>query len=164
MADIVTKTEVITMAFARPVSENHIEDGLINAIQVKHILPVLGEDFYNAVILTPASYTTLLTYLKPIVAHFVRYYILPTIFRDVSNTGVNAIPGNNRSMGTTEDLGSVRQSTLDIANIYISALKKYLNDNSSTYPLYYKSSVPEIEFAGGLLIRNRISEINEDEE
>lgn len=151
MADIATKSECIAMAFSRPVSENHIEDGLINAIQVKYILPLLGEDFFDDVILTPASYTALLALLKPIVANYVKFHILPTVFRDVSNTGVNAIPGNNRTTGTTEDLGSVRQSTLDIAQMYADVVLKYLDDNDSSYPLYYKRD--NILIAGGIIVR-----------
>jgi hypothetical protein len=158
MADICTKTEVITMAFSRPVSESQIEDGVINAVQVRYLLPILGKDFYDDVILTPASYTALLVYLKPIVAHYVRFHVLPTIFADVSNTGINKIPGNNRVPGTTEDLGSIRQTTLDIAGIYVTALTKYLNDNEALYPLYDKWKNPEnrIDIAGGLIIRKQI--------
>ena len=155
MADIASKSEVIAMAFQRPIAESRIEDGLINAIQVRYILPILGEDFYDAVILTPASYTALLVYLKPIVAHYVRYHILPEIFVEVSNTGLNKIPGNNRVAGATEDLGSLRQSALDIASFYVTALTKYLNDNYASYPLYYGGTNPEnrIDIAGGIIMK-----------
>lgn len=160
MADIATIAEVITAAFTRPINVARIPTGMINAVQVKHILPILGEDFYNDVIANPANYATLLTYLKPIVAHYVRFTILPDIFSEVSNTGINKVPGNNRTAGTTEDLGSMRQSTLDIAGLYVKALTKYLNDNETIYPLYIKGNNPDnnIEFAGGLIIRKEISD------
>ena len=163
MADICTKAEVITMAFTRPITEARIKDGIINAVQQKYIMPILGEDFYDDVILTPASYTTLLAYLKPIVAHYVRYMMLPELLVEDSNTGLNKIPGNNRTAGTTEDLGSKRQNALDIAQIYTTALTKYLDDNSSTYPLYYEGQNPDnmVNISGGIITRNELSDIDD---
>jgi hypothetical protein len=166
MADIASVAEVLAAAFTRPIATARIPAGMVNAVQVKYILPLLGEEFYDDVILTPASYTTLLVYLKPIVAYFVKFTILPDIFVEVSNTGGNKVPGNNRTAGTTEDLGSMRQSTLDTANLYVKALTKYLDDNEALYPLYDKDNNPDnnICFAGGLIIRNEVDNdfINED--
>lgn len=153
MADLITTTEVIALAFQRPVNKDRIEDALINAIQVRYILPVLGEDFYDAVIAAPGSYTDLVAYLKPIIAYYVKFHILPDISIDVANTGVNKVPGHNRQSGTTEDLGMVKQSTLDTALMYVSAMTKFLDDNYADYPLYYSGSNPDnkIDIAGGII-------------
>lgn len=155
MADIATKTEVIAIAFTRAIPEARIPDGFIHAIEVKYILPILGEDFYDALVLTPGSYTALIALLKPVVAHYVRFELLPSIFVEISNTGLNKVPGNNRSAGTTEDLGSMRQSTLDIAGMYVTSTTKYLDDNYTAYPLYYRGTNPEnrVEIMGGIIMQ-----------
>ena len=156
MADLMTPTEVVALAFQRPIAVSRIEDALINAIQVRYILPILGEDFYDAVVADAASYTALVAYLKPIIAYYVRYQILPDVFTDVANTGVNRIPGNNRVPGTSDDLGSLKQSALETAMMYVSAMTKYLDDNYTDYPLYYPGANPDnrVQISGGIIHRN----------
>jgi hypothetical protein len=163
MADIVTKTEVVTLAFGRAVSETRIEDGLIAAISEKYLIPVLGEDFYDDVIANAINYTALLVYLKPIVSYFVKFHLLPEIFVEISNTGLNKVPGNNRVAGSTDDLGASRQNTLDIANMYMARLRKYLDDNSTTYLLYYPGSDVnnKIDIAAGVIIRKHYRDADE---
>lgn len=156
MNNLCTKSDVVTLAFQRPINENRIEDSLIASIQLKYIKPILGRDFYYAVLTAPLSYPNLLPLIKPIIAHYCRYHLLPEIFTEVSNTGVNKINGNNRSAGTSEDLGSLRQATLDVVLAHSDTLTEYLNENQSSYPLYYPGSNPgnRISFAGGIIIKN----------
>jgi hypothetical protein len=160
MADFATKSEVLTMAFQRTMPESRIEDGLINAVQVKHLMPILGEDFYDDVVANPINYTTLLTYLKPIVAQFVKYYILPQVYLEISNSGVNQVPGNNRTPASMDGLGIVQQNALDHAELLVKALVKYLDDNSATFTLYYPSVNPAVryEIAGGIIFKNDIED------
>jgi hypothetical protein len=153
MTELITKAEIVTLAFSRDISTIRMPENIIHAVEIKHIKPVLGEDFYNAVITTVASYAALIVYLKPVIAFFVKFYILPEIYNDISNTGVNRLQGNNRASSSLDDLGSARQNCLDSANMYVEALTTYLNDNYSLYPLYYQSANPvnKIQIAGGII-------------
>jgi hypothetical protein len=159
MADICTIAEVKSLAFDKPITDTRFKTGLINAIQVKYILPLLGETFYNDVIANAGNYTALLPFLKPVVAYYVKFHMLPDLSTDVSDTGTNKVPGNNRT--AVEDIGGVRQSALDMAQLHVSALTKHLKDN--TYPLYFASSNPDnkISIAGGVIIRNNTYDIDD---
>src|SRR3990172_2214202 len=153
MTDLITKEEVIALAFQRPINTTKIPDGLINSIQVKHIKPALGKDFYNAVTAAQETYDTLVDLIKPAMAAFVKFYILPEIYNDISNSGINKIPGINRAAGTNEDLGSARQIALDQANLAMGALTDSLKDNETLYPLYSAGRDPnrKVEIAGGII-------------
>ena len=164
MADIATKSEVLTAAFQRTMPESRIEDGLIHSVEVKHIRPLLGDDLYDDVLANPINYTTLLTYLKPILAQFVKFYILPQVYAEVSNTGINQVPGNNRTPATPDTLSSMKQNALDHADLHIQSLNKYLDDNSDSYPLYYQSANPAIKYQiiGGIICEKGPSDDDND--
>lgn len=163
MTDLITKEEVITLAFQRPISTTKIPEGLINSIQVQHLKPALKKDFYNAVIAAPQTYDTLVDLIKPALAAFVKFYILPEIYNDISNSGINKIPGINRAAGTNEDLGSARQIALDQANLAMAAVTDYLNDNATNYPLYSPGGDPnnKVIIAGGIIFATDYTEDQE---
>jgi len=58
--------------------------------------------------------------------------------------------------GTSEDLGSLKQSALETAMMYVSAMTKYLDDNYTDYPLYYPGANPDnrVQISGGIIHRN----------
>jgi hypothetical protein len=155
MTDLITKEEVIALAFQRPINTMKIPDGLIAAIQRTHIRPILGKNFYLVVLANPDSYEVVVDLIKPILALFTKFYVLPEIYNDISNSGINKIPGINRAAGTVEDLGSARQIALDQANLACQELSEFLKDNASTYPLYIWQQDPNqtIDISGGIISR-----------
>jgi hypothetical protein len=142
MAALLTKDEIIAISFTRKVDTVKIMDKLIESVQYTHIQPFLGKVLFDKVIATPLSYTDLLAYLKPIIAYYVKYYVLPEIWIDISTTGINKVNGNNRTQGQNDEFNQARQSALDMANLNIKLLTGYLNDNYSSYPDYYSASNP----------------------
>ena len=118
-------------------------------------MPLLGEDFYDAVIASPSTYTDLIEYIKPVLAYFVKLHVLPTLWMEVGSVGIAHIQGRNREQ--VNDYEAVKQATIDTAKMYALRLAKYLDDNSDSYPLYYQGSSPEemIIDAGGILFRKR---------
>jgi hypothetical protein len=163
MADICTKADIKTLAFRRAISDLQIGDGIINAIQIRYIKPVLGTEFYNELIANQANYATLIALLKPAIAQYVKFHILPDLAIDISNTGINKIPGNNRSAAGGDELGSVKQSALDEAGLYMAVVTDHLNDNETDYPLYFRSANPEnrIEIIGGIISRTDEADIDD---
>ena len=162
MNELMTKDEVISLAFQRPITTTKIQDGLIQSVQILHIRPVLGLDLYTLVIAAPTTtYAALVAMLKPALANFVKFYILPEIYNDISNSGINKIPGINRAPGAVEDLGSARQIALDQANLNMNLVSDFLKANATVtiYKNYIWQEDPnnQIQIAGGIISRIDVS-------
>ncbi len=159
MAYFITKADVLAVpvVFSREVEEDKIQDDLIESVTQRHIMPILGEDFYDDVVANPANYVTLKTYLLPVVANYIKYYILPDIHSEVSTAGINTITGQNKQPVPLESLETVRQSTLDAALLQGQRLLKYLTDNEDDLPLYVPGANPQnrVEIAGGMVFDKR---------
>lgn len=155
--ELMTKSEVIDIAFERKIEANKFNTHIIEMVQEKHILPVLGEDFYDAIIDAPASYTAVIDLIKPALAYFVKYYLLASLYSEIGTLGIAKITGTNRITDDRANYEALRQSTLELAKMATQRLAKYLDDNSDTYPLYYMGSSPEerIVEAGGIIFRKR---------
>jgi hypothetical protein len=151
-----TKAEIIARAFTRTLTETRIQDDVVEACQTKYIKPLLGEDFYNAVILTPGDYTTLIsTYLKPILAWWVRYMILPELRTELSDLGIVTVGIKDATPVDNETFAQVRDNTRIIAEQKEKLLTEYLEDNYSSYPLYYPRLNPNnrVEIVGGIVMK-----------
>jgi len=165
MAALLTEAEVISNAFTR--SQNlaiKIPDNILEPVQDKHIRPILGDDFYEAVVAAPSGYTDLVAFIKPVIAYFVKFYVLKDIAIDISTSGLNKIIGNNRQAGQAGDLGTVEQHALEMADVHSQRLTQYLNDNEDSFPLYYKWSNARnrITTAGGIIFdRPNIDEVDD---
>lgn len=159
MAYFITKADVLAVpvVFSREVEEEKIQDDLIESVTQRHIMPILGEDFYDDVVANPLNYTTLKTYLLPVVANYIKYYILPDIHSEVSTAGINTITGQNKQPVPVESMEVVRQSTLDAAHLQAQRLLKYLTDNEDSLPLYVPGANPQnqVNIAGGMVFDNR---------
>ena len=155
MAYFITKADVlaIPVVFSREIEEEKIQDDLIESVTQMHILPILGEDFYDDVVANPLNYATLKTYLLPVVANYVKYYILPDIHSETSTAGINTITGQNKQPVPLESLENVRQSTIDAAHLQAKRLLKYLTDNEDDLPLYVPGANPQntTKIAGGII-------------
>ncbi len=160
MAYFITKADIlnvvadsIAVVFSREVEEEKIQDNLIESVTERHIMPILGEDFYDDVVANPSNYVTLKTYLLPVVANYVKYYILPDIHTEVSTAGMNVITGQNKQPVPRESMEGVRQSTLDAAHLQAQRLLKYLTDNEDSLPLYVPGANPQntTKIVGGMV-------------
>lgn len=153
---IMTKADIIARAFTRALSESRIQDDIIEACQTKYIKPLLGEDFYNAVILAPTDYVTLVgTYLKPILAWWVRYMILPELRTELSDLGIVTVGIKDATAVDNETFAQVRDNTRIVAEQKEKLLTEYLRDNLSSYPLYYPNLNPSnsVEVVGGIVMK-----------
>ncbi len=151
---LMTKAEIVARAFTRTVSESRIPDDILSACETKYIKPILGEDFYNAVVATPSSYATLLTYIKPVLAWRVRYMILPELRTELSDLGVNTINIKEGANVDNDLFAQIRDNTRIVAEEKEKLLTDYLIDNSSSYPLYYPSEDPnsQVKISGGIIM------------
>ena len=163
---LITKAEVISIAFVRTVDQSKIPDHLIGTVEEKHIRPILGDDFFEAVIAAPLSYSSLTPYLENIIANYVKFYILPDVYREITDLGISIIQGQNRQVSDVNGLEYSRQNTLDIAKMLIDICEKYLYDNSTSYPLYNfgNSAMNNIVIAGGIIFKKHEEFNSSDEE
>jgi len=166
MGALLTTDKVIELAFTRKIELKNIPSNIIESIQERYIRPMLGNDFFDALIASPSTYTTLLVYIKPILAYYVKLYLLPELFIKISNTGLNRIEGNNRKITSKEDFSIIETSTLKFIDVHTDRLTRYLNDNSANYPLYYKWKNPEnrISISGGIIFEDNSNLLEDDDD
>ena len=155
MAYFITKADILAVpvVFSREVEAEKIQDDLIESVTQKHIMPILGEDFYDDVVANPLNYVALKTYLLPVVANYIKYYILPDIHSEISDAGLNVMTGQNKQSVPRQSLEGVRQSTLDAALLQGQRLLKYLTDNEDSLSLYVPGANPQnrVEIIGGMV-------------
>jgi hypothetical protein len=155
---LITKAEIIARAFTRQVSESRIPDDIVTACETKYLKTIIGGDFYDAIVATPASYTTLLTsYIKPLLAWRVRYMLLPELRTELSDLGILTIQVKDASAVDNELFAQVRDNTLIVCEEKEKLLTEYLVDNSSSYPLYYPGLDPvrRVDIKGGIIMDKR---------
>ena len=158
MANIMTPAEVISAAFDRAVEENKVPANVIAAAQVKHVKPILGEDFYEAVVADLSTYAALATIIKPMLAYFVKFWVLPKIHVETGSVGMAIIQGQNRQPATKNDAETLREDALQMARMHGEILRRYLEVNQSSYPLYFRGTNPQeqVTIAGGIVIDKRL--------
>jgi hypothetical protein len=134
------------------------------ACEIKYLRPILGTDFYDAVVLAPASYTTLMAFISPMLAWYVKYMLLPELKVEVSDLGVNRISVQSATNADDESYAQMRDQALIVAESRRTLLVEHLDDNTSTYPLYVSGDTPDnkTEIVGGILFRKPASDADED--
>ena len=167
MAYFITKANVLASAvtFTRTIDEKYIPTGLIEALTIKYIMPILGEDFYDDLVANPDNYTELITYILPVVAAYVKFSILPEIHTITGSSGMVQTTGQNKNPVTRDGLEGLRQVAIDQAELFAEVLHKYLEDNSDDYPLYYSSDNAQnsIVIAGGIAFDQGYVPYDDDE-
>lgn len=154
---LVTKAEIIAAVFTRSVTESRIQTDLLEVVQHKYLRPILGEDFYDAVIASPSSYTALLTYIKPVLFWYAKYLILPELRYEISDLGTNQLQIDRATPLTDEGFAMIRDQALIIAEEKVKILNEYLYDNMASYPLYYisQNSAENVSIVGGIIMRKK---------
>lgn len=165
MSALITIAEVISTAFDRTIETTKFKDADIEAIQLKHLEPVLGPDFYDAVVATPGDYSTIIAKIKLALAYLVKYYALPSLGSELGTTGFGVFAGPNKQAPNSRDiLADHQEEALRMASFHMNTLRKYLYDNTSSYPLYSIMADPEnaIIEAGGIAFERYSRLENED--
>ncbi|MFA6335583.1 MAG: hypothetical protein WCX48_08525 [Bacteroidales bacterium] len=136
MAHLITASEVITIAFIgeEKISSDKIKDVSIDIAEKEFIIPHIGQDLYDALIL--GSYTELATLLEKPLAFYVRFLILPEIAVSVANMGLmQSINDYSRPVSSAMQ-NTLLQRTLKNAETLMDTVVKYIQDNYELYPEY----------------------------
>jgi hypothetical protein len=134
MGHLITSDEVISYVFIgeEKVKSAHIKSSMIDVAEKRFIIPFIGQDMFDAII--GGSYTDILALLKPCLAFFVRYVVLPDLSISVTNMGMMSNHTDYSSSVTNEDKRVLRQSALDNGQSLLNSIIHYLNDNHDSYP------------------------------
>lgn len=166
MGNWITEGEVISQAFDRKIETGKIDDNLINSVQQRHVLPILGEDFYDAIDADTATYSAVIAQIKPMLAYYIKFYVLPRIMVEIGTFGMARIQGQNRQPADQIDYEKLRQDALEMAQLHGGVLRKWLEDNESSYPLYFRGSNPQerVKIKGGIIMRQNDPWFNPEED
>lgn len=166
MNKMITAEEVVTIAFNRQVNANKISDSIILAAQYKFLRPILTEDLYEAfeADIDGSTYSDLKTHTDQVLAWYVKYLVLPELFVEVSDRGINILDGLNAASINDQRFIDYRESLLTIAEIAVKRLTEHLSDND--YTGYYRSKNPDnnIIVAGNIVFEQRKNPWGEDDD
>jgi hypothetical protein len=128
---------------------------LILACEYKYLKPILGSDFYDAVVADPSSYSDLLDIAKPMLAWYVRYMLLPELKTEISDLGINRISIEGATNADEEAYAQTRNQALIIAESRREQLEEHLEDNYDDYDDYVPGDNPDnkVDIAGGIIFK-----------
>lgn len=147
-----TAAEVVTTAINNKNFDTAlIKDDFILAAELDDIRPALGDDFYDAIVAAPASYTTLLVYIKKALAFFTLVKALPFIHIHMNSLGVNTALGDNAPNATDRQRADLEESCQRTGEVHLQEMNRYLTNNN-TLTLYALWSGNSRQKFGGLLL------------
>ncbi len=164
MAQLITATEIITLAFTNEnVDPFAIKDTFIEISQEEHILPILDEDLYNEIVeqndaatLTAENTTLLDDYIKPALAFYTKYEILDDLSVETTDKGLQVAESDFSRAANGQERGDMKNKAKKHADTFADKMTRFLND-SDDYPLYSAgNSQRNIGGSfGGIIMRNR---------
>ena len=129
---------------------------VIELVQDKYILPLLGTSLYNTIethILAyinsattiPAAYKTLIdNYILKMMVHYIMYESSPTFKFRYANKGIMTNSSDNGQPIPTNDMEYLMNIWKTNGEMYGDRMIKYLNYNNSTYPTYNNNTGADI--------------------
>lgn len=149
-------TYFITESYLRsntPLNQNLDINDIVNNIdpaQDMYIQPILGQNFYNALLVSysaqtlTADETTLVMHIKPALAYRAAEMSLPFIQYQIKNKGPQVQSGDFSSPVDQTQLNYLRNELKNRAEFYEQRLINYLCDNSSLFPAYTTNNSTDI--------------------
>jgi len=129
---------------------------VIELVQDKYILPLLGTSLYNTIethILAyinnattiPAAYKTIIdNYILKMMVHYIMYESSPTFKFRYANKGIMTNNSDNGQPIPTNDMEYLMNIWKTNGEMYGDRMIKYLNYNNSTYPTYNNNTGADI--------------------
>jgi len=129
---------------------------VIELVQDKYILPLLGTSLYNTIethILAyinsattiPAAYKTIIdNYILKMMVHYIMYESSPTFKFRYANKGIMTNSSDNGQPIPTNDMEYLMNIWKTNGEMYGDRMIKYLNYNNSTYPTYNNNTGSDI--------------------
>lgn len=144
---LVTSAEVVAECFTFQKTDTYlVKNTHIEAAQLNSIEPILGADLYAQIIAHKAA-GTLTANETILVNDYIKrpllwYSYANSIINIVNQTGSAGIVQHNTEFGNQSGQAAIANTTAEairLADTYRAVLKKYLDANSTLYPLYATS-------------------------
>jgi hypothetical protein len=157
MSYLITQAEVVALAFT---DKNFLPAKVLAShIAIAHegfLRPAIGDEFYMHLTndaVTVEETNLINTYLKPPIAWWVRYIILPDVIAHVSNTGVQLVQPQGTVMASDKQAGLLRDQALENAKILMDTAIRFIVKNELLFPLYsYSDTVTSsVNVRGGVI-------------
>lgn len=152
MNNLITAEEVVKLAFSvtEQIKPTAIVESKIIAAEEKYLRPVLGS-LLDA--LKNGKYPELLNdYIKPALAYYVRYGIIPDLSLKLNSMGAQTAFTNHTSAATDKQRSEMRMQAKDDADALLLKALRYIKDGD--FPEYdsQKNVRRKVIMNGGLII------------
>jgi hypothetical protein len=138
-----------------------IKDNYIYITQLETVKPAIGEDFYDALILEVASGTytglneTLVTsYIKPMLAFYVKARVLPELRLRTTNKGIMINSSDTSDAASKEEVAALQDIAKEMGDALLDEMRRYISDNSSSFSDYVNSE-SETKISANIIIPKR---------
>ncbi len=147
-----TPAEVVTEAINNKNFDTAlIKSDFILAAELDDIKPVLGDDFYDAVAASPATYATLVTYIKKALAFFTIVKALPFIHSQINTTGVVVNSSEWGAAATDGQRADMMTAAQRMGEVHLEELRRYLTNNNTNTLYALWSGNTRKKFTGFIL-------------
>jgi len=156
MAQLTTASEVISKAFTNLNTDpTLVKDSYIETAQIRHIKPILANgvvklsdslyqeivDQNNTATLTADNLILLDDYIKPCLAFFVLFEVLPHLHVNTTSAGLQLPSSDFSSTASDAQRALIRKDAIDKGNSLVDKMTEFIEDesNEGKYPKYYAS-------------------------
>jgi hypothetical protein len=135
MPDIIALSDLQTITNLNSnVEERKVKAGIVDAH--REAKKVLGTTLYDLVYATPASYTTLIGYLKYFMAWRAKERAVFDMYAEPDKAGIYVKEGNEHRALSGKELSELKSTYRSRADEYLEELIAYLDNNIDDYPEY----------------------------
>lgn len=169
MGQLISAQEIVNKAFVnKNTSLLFFKVEFIEIAQEEHIRPVLTDKLYDDIVakndagpLTGKDLILLNDFIKPALAHYVKWEVLPEINMQTSSKGTRQLGDEVSSASSSKDRADLYARVKSQADTLRDKITRFIQneDNIDDFPLYRRGEnvANSTEFIGGVVI------IDEDE-
>lgn len=153
MKVLMTPEEASLMAFGGKVAAARITEADIAATQRRYIEPVLGASLWGAI--ESGKYAPLVEeWIKPALALFLKYMLLPAVSVRVGELGVVRFEGESFAPASADDVARMRRAVREAAGAALDAAVDYVEASAGAFPEYdpRENVRKRISLAGGVVM------------
>lgn len=156
MGILISAKEVIDIAFCGydQITPDSIKESKIKAAELAFIKPVFGAAMYDRMA-EGELYAFVSEYIRPALAYYVRYTIIPDISVKLSNSGAGTMSINHQNVATDKQREISRSQAKTDADAFINLAVEYVETHPDDFPEYQKRDNIRNRtlFNGGFILR-----------
>ena len=147
MIRLIEPQRVIDLSFTNAVTNelSLINDGVIEAVQLRWIKPVLTDDLWDDLVSEYPNYSTdnqtLVNKLELPLAFFVKAELVPDMSINTTAAGLQVINTEYSQPATDRQRGEIQDKAIEMGRSLLKEVVRWIekDENISKFPLYYQS-------------------------